>query len=106
MDAANHPSPESIPALPEPHVLDQALRLERLSPEGEIGALRWGARTAAPYANMVGPFGGMTAAQVLHAVRAHPALLGEPITSPSPRPRSRSSHQPCWPGAGGGRRRF
>jgi len=32
------------------------------------------------YANMVGPFGGTTAAQALNAVLQHPELLGEPLS--------------------------
>ena len=40
----------------------------------------WLGHTAAPYANMVGPFGGITAAQALNAVLVHPDLLGEPIS--------------------------
>lgn len=33
------------------------------------------------YANMVGPFGGMIAAQVLNAVLQHPQRLGEPVSA-------------------------
>ena len=32
------------------------------------------------WANMVGPFGGITAAALLNAVMLHPKRLGEPIT--------------------------
>lgn len=35
--------------------------------------------TSPPYANMVGPFGGVTAAQALNAVLQHPQRLGEPV---------------------------
>jgi acyl-CoA thioesterase len=35
--------------------------------------------TSPAYANMVGPYGGITAATVLNAVLLHPALLGEPV---------------------------
>ena len=35
--------------------------------------------TSPAYANMVGPFGGVTAASALNAVLQHPALLGEPV---------------------------
>ena len=36
--------------------------------------------TSPAYANMVGPFGGITAATALNAVMQHPALLGEPLS--------------------------
>jgi acyl-CoA thioesterase len=36
--------------------------------------------TSAAYANMVGPFGGLTAAQALNAVLQHPQRLGDPIS--------------------------
>ena len=37
-------------------------------------------QTSAAYANMIGPFGGMTAAAMLKAILDHPDVLGEPIT--------------------------
>lgn len=40
----------------------------------------WLGHTSAAYGNMVGPFGGITAAQALNAVLVHPQLLGEPIS--------------------------
>jgi len=55
------------------HPFDAAVALE---PQGE-GA--WRGRTSAPYANMIGPFGGVTAAQALHAIWLHPQRLGEPV---------------------------
>ncbi|MBK6614393.1 thioesterase family protein [Ottowia sp.] len=36
-------------------------------------------RTSPAYANMVGPFGGITAAQALQAIWLHPDRLGEPV---------------------------
>jgi acyl-CoA thioesterase len=36
--------------------------------------------TSLAYANMVGPFGGITAAQALNAVLQHPQRLGEPVS--------------------------
>jgi len=36
--------------------------------------------TSPAYANMVGPFGGVTAAQALNAVLLHPQRLGDPIS--------------------------
>ncbi|WP_048438160.1 acyl-CoA thioesterase II [Caenimonas sp. SL110] len=55
------------------HPLDAAIAL---SPQGEHTSR---GRTSAAYANMIGPFGGITAAQALNAVLQHPELLGEPI---------------------------
>lgn len=55
------------------HVFDQAIALQTLS-EG-----RYSGHTSPAYGNMVGPFGGATAAAVLQAVLQHPALLGEPV---------------------------
>jgi len=55
------------------HPLDQALWLTSSAPghyTGEIAQAYW---------NMVGPFGGVTAAIALQAVLQHPELLGEPI---------------------------
>jgi acyl-CoA thioesterase len=56
------------------HPFDQALSLTAVAPGVYTGA------TADPYWNMVGPFGGVTAATALNAVLQHPALLGEPIS--------------------------
>ena len=55
------------------HVFDQAIALTPL------GEGRYSGATLPAYANMVGPFGGVTAATVLNAVLQHPALLGEPV---------------------------
>lgn len=56
------------------HPLDDAVRLVPGAPDSFIG------RTTAPYWNMVGPFGGITAATLLQAVMQHPARLGEPLS--------------------------
>jgi acyl-CoA thioesterase len=56
------------------HPFDQAIDLQPRS-EGV-----WQASTHPAYANMVGPFGGITAAQALQAVLLHPQRLGEPIS--------------------------
>jgi len=56
------------------HPFDAALRLT-----AEQAGLYSGS-TSAAYWNMVGPFGGVTAATALNAVLQHPALLGEPIS--------------------------
>ena len=55
------------------HPFDTAVQLEPMA-EG-----RWRGHTSPAYANMVGPFGGITAAAALAAVLRHPARQGEPI---------------------------
>ena len=46
--------------------------------DGESG--HWLGHTSAPYGNFVGPFGGISAAQMLNAVLLHPQLLGDPAS--------------------------
>lgn len=55
------------------HLFDEAVALEHLGGDTFRG------RTTAPYANMVGPYGGITAAVLLNAVVQHPDLLGDPL---------------------------
>ncbi len=57
------------------HPFDAAIALQFLDgqPGKSIG------RTTPAYRNMVGPFGGVTAAVMLQAVLQHPALLGVPV---------------------------
>ena len=55
------------------HPLDEAIDLKAAAPGEFMGA------THPAYANMVGPFGGTTAAQLLQAVWLHPDRLGEPV---------------------------
>jgi len=55
------------------HPFDDALELETLSPGLYLG------RTSAPYNNMVGPFGGLTAATFVRAIERHPDHLGDPV---------------------------
>jgi acyl-CoA thioesterase len=55
------------------HPFDTATLLEAL-PDG-----RWRGHTSPAYANMVGPFGGVTAACLLQAPMQHPSRLGEPV---------------------------
>lgn len=59
---------------PAQHALDQALRLEPQADGCLLG------QATADYWNMVGPYGGITAAQLLQSVLQHPQLLGEPIS--------------------------
>lgn len=56
-----------------PHPFDHAIALTLNGQHQYSGA------TSPAYANMVGPFGGVTAAAVLSAVLQHPELLGEPV---------------------------
>lgn len=55
------------------HELDQALALEPLAPG------RFSGRTHPAWANMVGPYGGITAAQLLQAACLDARRLGEPL---------------------------
>jgi hypothetical protein len=56
------------------HAFDQAIALE-LQSDGSFAG-----HTSAAYANMVGPFGGISAAQMMNAVLLHPDRLGEPVS--------------------------
>ena len=56
------------------HVFDEAIALQA-QVDGS-----WLGHTHPAYANMVGPYGGITTAQALNAVLQHPELLGEPIS--------------------------
>jgi len=58
----------------ELHPLDDALALQPAGPGQFAG------RTTPAYWNMVGPFGGATAATLLQAVMQHPERLGEPLS--------------------------
>jgi len=58
------------------HPFDHALRLEAAGGDSP-GTFR--GHTSPDYWNMVGPFGGTTAATALRAILLHPALLGEPV---------------------------
>ncbi|MEN9315559.1 MAG: hypothetical protein RIS35_1952 [Pseudomonadota bacterium] len=55
------------------HPLDEAVRLHRNDDGSLSGA------THPAYANMVGPFGGVTAATLLNAALTHPSRLGDPV---------------------------
>lgn len=56
------------------HAFDRALKLQALGPG------RFAGQTSADYWNMVGPFGGCTAATVLAAILQHPDRLGAPLS--------------------------
>lgn len=56
------------------HAFDRALQLRLLAPG------RYAGQTSADYWNMVGPFGGCTAATVLAAILQHPQRLGAPLS--------------------------
>jgi len=56
------------------HVFDQAIALTAVSPNLYKGA------TSEAFANMVGPFGGVTAAILLNAALQHPERLGDPVS--------------------------
>lgn len=58
------------------HPFDQALQLEAA---GGDQPDTWLGRSSPAYWNMVGPFGGTTAAAAVQAIMQHPALLGEPV---------------------------
>ena len=55
------------------HPFDDALELRAVQPGWVRG------QTKPPWANMVGPFGGLTAAVLLRAVENHPDRIGEPV---------------------------
>jgi acyl-coenzyme A thioesterase PaaI-like protein len=55
------------------HAFDDAVALEQQA-DGTFAG-----HTSPAYANMVGPFGGISAAQVMNAVLLHPQRLGEPV---------------------------
>jgi len=55
------------------HAFDRAIALEA-QPDGAFVG-----QTSPAYANMVGPYGGITAAQALNAVLRHPERRGDPV---------------------------
>ena len=56
------------------HLFDQAIALTPLTPNLYRG------ETSEAFENMVGPFGGSTAATLLNAVLLHPQRLGDPVS--------------------------
>jgi acyl-CoA thioesterase len=55
------------------HSFDAAISLT------DNGIGHYTGQTAPAYANMVGPFGGLTAAAILRAIERHPERIGEPV---------------------------
>jgi acyl-CoA thioesterase len=55
------------------HPFDAALDLDTV--DGRVRG-----KTTADFANMVGPFGGLTAAAFVHAIETHPDRLGDPVS--------------------------
>jgi acyl-CoA thioesterase len=55
------------------HPFDNAIQLDTIDADTRRG------RTHPEWANMVGPFGGITAAALLHAVETHPDRIGDPL---------------------------
>ncbi|MDT7834360.1 acyl-CoA thioesterase [Aquabacterium sp. OR-4] len=60
-----------------PHPFDAAIALTPAGPQAPNDFL---GATQPAWQNMVGPFGGITAAIALNAVLQHPRLLGEPVS--------------------------
>ncbi|EGD54605.1 thioesterase family protein [Gordonia neofelifaecis] len=58
------------------HVFDEAIALVPIAPAPEY-VVR--ATTHPAYNNMVGPFGGVTAATVVNGIQRHPEVLGDPL---------------------------
>src|SRR5436853_479949 len=57
------------------HPLDQAVAL---TPAGAVG--HYQGQTTQDYWNMVGPYGGITAAALVQAIQQHPLCLGDPLS--------------------------
>lgn len=63
--------------MPE-HPFDQAVALTQVATADRLS--RWRGATHSAYWNMVGPFGGITAATLLQAVLQHPERAGDPVS--------------------------
>ena len=55
------------------HAFDHAIRLDTVDADVRRG------RTHPEWANMVGPFGGITAATMVRAIEDHPDRIGQPL---------------------------
>jgi acyl-CoA thioesterase len=58
------------------HGFDRAISLHSVPDQPG----HWQGHTHPDYTNFIGPFGGITAAQIMSAVLQHPARLGEPVS--------------------------
>lgn len=65
---------ESVSPTTSAHPFDKAIALTSL------GADNFAGNTSPDYWNMIGPFGGISAAVALNAVMQHPSRLGEPVS--------------------------
>jgi len=74
MTAAMTAAHDSLPMKPSTHPFDEAIGLEPLADGTFTG------RTSPAYWNMVGPYGGITAAQILQAMMLRPDRLGDPVS--------------------------
>jgi acyl-CoA thioesterase len=59
--------------LSETHLFDSAIRLDKLDEDVRRG------HTVPEWANMVGPFGGITTAALIRAIETHSERIGEPL---------------------------
>jgi acyl-CoA thioesterase len=59
--------------MPETHPFDHAIELDTIDANTKRG------RTHPEWGNMVGPFGGITAAALIHAIETHPDRIGAPL---------------------------
>jgi acyl-CoA thioesterase len=73
------PAREELPVVDSQHPFDAALTLTAIDSSPESRKTSFTGRTHPAYQNMVGPYGGLSAAQALQAVVKHPALLGQPV---------------------------
>jgi len=67
-------SPSQPPQPHQPHPFDAAIALQARGGDSFAGS------THPAYGNMVGPYGGITAAQAINAVLQHPQRLGDPVS--------------------------
>lgn len=70
--AVNNDMNNAAEEIQNQHVFDQAIALAG-EPECRVGSV------SADYQNMVGPFGGVTAATILNSVLTHPERVGSPV---------------------------
>jgi acyl-CoA thioesterase len=71
--AAAEPNSGDVLSMSDTHAFDRAIALEVVDDDVVRGTTR------PEWANMVGPFGGVTAAILLRAIQVHPDCLGEPV---------------------------